>query len=220
MRVSRKLCCCLVVITLVPLAPVCSAPVNAKSGRTVDELTALAIAAKENLAAVDAQSKQADSDLKTIAAKLNTDLAEFKLSSSRTIELLNDLAREENRAARLTKGLTVQSAALKVRKDNEAIELGMKEAAEKAETAMAAAQMQLYLGLVIGRIQVSGASALFQADTPGFTNLLSTNLPNLNLTVLEMRNDVGITLRVRVGKAISCLSSKQQCSGRSYLISR
>jgi hypothetical protein len=86
---------------------------------------------------------------------------------------------------------------------------------------MAAAQMEFYLGIVSSLMNVSAATnALTQGDTPGFTNLLRSSLPNVNFEVLEIRKDIGITLRVRVGKAISCLSSKQQCSGRSYLISK
>jgi uncharacterized phage infection (PIP) family protein YhgE len=159
--------------------------------------------------------------LKTIAGRVNTRLSEFNLSHTKFTELLNDFAREDRRAARLEKAQALLTAELKLQADNEAIEQGLKEAAEKAEKAMAAAQMEFYLGIVSSLMNVSAATnALTQGDTPGFTNLLRSSLPNVNFEVLEIRKDIGITLRVRVGKAISCLSSKQLCSGRSYLISR
>jgi hypothetical protein len=208
------------VLALISLTFVCSRPVNATDPVAVDEITALALATKENLAALEAESNQAASDLKIIAARINTRLAEFNLSNSKMLELIKD-SREESHAATLSKAQTLATAIQKLKADIEAIDAGMREAGEKAERAMEAAQMQLYIGMVSSLIQISGAaSALTQGDTSSFSTLLRNNLPNLNLTVLEMRNDVGITIRVRVGKTISCLSSKQQCSGRAYLISK
>jgi hypothetical protein len=186
-----------------------------------DEITALALATKENLAALEAESNQADSDLKIIAARINTRLAEFNLSYAKLIELINDLAREESQTGRLTKAQALLYAELRLQAFNREIDTAIREAGEKAEIAMAAAQMQLYLGTVISLISISGAaSALTQGDSSSFTTLLRSSVPNLNLEVLEIRKDLGITIRVRVGKTISCLSSKQQCSGRAYLISR
>ncbi len=211
----------IVVVAIIFLTPVCSRPVEAGNTSSVDEVATLAAAINENLVAIDAESKQADSDLKIVATNINTRLAEFNVSNSKLIELVNDLAREDRKAARLAKAQALLSVELKLKADNEAIEQGLKEAAEKAERAMAIAEMQLYLGTVGSLIAVSGASnALTQGDTLSFNNLLRSNLPSLNLEVLEIRKDIGITVRGRVGKAVSCLSSKQQCSGRSYLISK
>ena len=222
MRVWTK--CRFVVIALISLTLVCGRPVNAKDPVAVDEISALAIATNENLVAIDAEAKQADSDLKIIAASINTRLSEFNLSHTKFTELLSDFAREtreDRKAESMEAARVLVSKALKLRADNEAIAQGLKEAAEKAERAMAAAQMEFYLGVVSGLMKVSAATnALTQGDTPGFTNLLRSSLPNVNFEVLEIRKDIGITIRVRVGKAISCLSSKQQCSGRSYLISK
>ena len=219
MHVWKKFSVWIVVILLTSLMLVVSVLVNAST--TVDEITVLAFTTKENLAALDVEAKQADADLKIVANNVNTRLAEFNLSTSKTIESINDLAREDRQAARLTKAQALLSAELKLQADNQAIEQGLKEAAEKAEKVMAIAEMQLYLGTVNSLLTVSGAAnTLTQGDSSGFSNLLRSNVPNLNLEVLEIRRDIGITVRVRVGKGISCLSSKQQCSGRSYLISR
>ena len=221
MHVWTKVRTWIVVVTLVSLTPVCGRWVKARTIPSVDEVTTLALATKESLAAIEAESNQVDSDLKIIAASINTRLAEFNLSSSKFTELINDLAREDKQAARLMKEQALLSAELKLHADNDAIDSAIKEAKEKAEKAMAAAEMGLYLGTVSSLITVSGtANTLTQGDTPGFTNLLRSYLPTVNFEVLEIRKDIGITVRVRVGKSISCLSSKQQCSGRSYLISR
>ena len=221
MHVWTKVRTWIVVVTLVSLTPVCGRWVKARTIPSVDEVTTLALATKESLAAIEAESNQVDSDLKIIAASINTRLAEFNLSSSKFTELINDLAREDKKAVRLMKEQALLSAELKLHADNDAIDSAIKEAKEKAEKAMAAAEMGLYLGTVSSLITVSGtANTLTQGDTPGFTNLLRSYLPTVNFEVLEIRKDIGITVRVRVGKSISCLSSKQQCSGRSYLISR
>lgn|SRR5688572_2871625 len=221
MHVWTKVRTWIVVVTLMSLTPVCGRWVKASTIPSLDEVTTLALATKESLAALEAESNQADSDLKIIVAKINTRLAEFNLSSSKFTELINDLAREDKQAARLMKEQALVSAELKLQADNDAIDSAIKEAKEKAERAMAAAEMGLYLGTVSSLITVSGtANTLTQGDTPGFTNLLRSYLPTVNFEVLEIRKDIGITVRVRVGKSISCLSSKQQCSGRSYLISR
>ena len=221
MHVWTKVRTWIVVVTLMSLTPVCGRWVKASTIPSLDEVTTLALATKESLAAIEAESNQVDSDLKIIAASINTRLAEFNLSSSKFTELINDLAREDKKAVRLMKEQALLSAELKLHADNDAIDSAIKEAKEKAEKAMAAAEMGLYLGTVSSLITVSGtANTLTQGDTPGFTNLLRSYLPTVNFEVLEIRKDIGITVRVRVGKSISCLSSKQQCSGRSYLISR
>ena len=201
------------------LTPVCSQAVVARAADPTDEVVLLAGVSKDSLAAIDAGAKQTETELAAIHARLKTQLADLALSIAKATELLNSLkdTRQDLRAERMQKAQALLAAEAKIRVDNEAIDLQMKEAREKAEAAMQQAQTGLVIGMLSAAIQTSSAADTFnQGDAAGLTSLLQKQLFNVNFQVLEIRMDPGITVRIRVGQAISCLSSKNQCSGLSF----
>ena len=201
------------------LTPVGSQAVVARAADPTDEVVLLAGVSKDSLAAIDAGAKQTETELAAIHARLKTQLADLALSIAKATELLNSLkdTRQDLRAERMQKAQALLAAEAKIRVDNEAIDLQMKEAREKAEAAMQQAQTGLVIGILSAAIQTSSAAGTFnQGDAAGLTSLLQKQLFNVNFQVLEIRMDPGITVRIRVGQAISCLSSKNQCSGLSF----
>lgn len=209
--------------TLVCLTHACSQSVAAKPADPVAEVTLLAGISKESLAAVNASVSQTETELAAIHARLKTQIEGLALTAAKATELLNLLKefQKEQRADRLAERLSKERALIeseaKLQADNQAIAAQMKEAKEKAELAMQAAQTGLVIGIVQGLIQTGAAASAFgQGDTSAFTTLLQQQLLNVNFQVLEIRKDVGLTLRIRVGQITSCLSTKQQCNGLSF----
>ena len=213
----------LVLGTLVCLTHVCSQSVAAKASEPVDEVTLLAGVSKESLAAVNASLSQTETDLAAIHARIKTQIEGLALTAAKATELLNllkDLQREQRAdrlADRVSKELALLAAEVKLQADNQALAQQMKEAKERADLAMQQAQTALAIGIISGLIQTGAAAASFAgSDTSTFTTLLQQQLVNINFQVLEIRKDVGLTLRIRVGQITSCLSTKQQCNGLSF----
>ena len=209
----------LVIAIVVSLTSVCSQVAAATNTDPLDEVAILGGASKDSLIAIDATARETDTELAAIQTRLQTQLDNLVLSTAKATELLNNLkdTREDRRAERFQRILALLAAEVKIKADNEGIDQQLREAKEKAELAMQQAQTALVIGIVVGLIQTSSAaSALSQGDTAGFTSLLQKQLFNVNFQVLEIRKDIGITVRIRVGPITSCLSSKQQCSGLSF----
>lgn len=175
---------------------------------------------------INSQVSATEADLEAIRIRVTTKINDLSALSTPISEILREVAtidkRSDRRNVLSAKLSELRAREAKLVQENRAIEAGMREASEKAETAMDSATASLVIGLIAGNIQTASAAAGFigEDNRSGLAALLKRNTPTAPVEILEIIKVDGITLKIRIGTLTHCLSTVQKCSGKQYSVSK